>query len=219
MGTWGSVQAGLKAAGVYPHAFMKPTSRSFARRAEVDVLSVGYGAHRVASTVSFVNEGRFKCVIDPGMVRSHDAILEPLARRGVRPDQVTDIILSHHHPDHTLNCALFPKARVHDFWAVYRNDVWTSRPAEGLLLAPSVMLLETPGHTPQDITTLVGTSRGVVAFTHLWWNEEGPTPDPLASDNRKILTHRRRVLELAQTIVPGHGRPFHPTPLGASTRH
>lgn len=187
---------------------MKPTEGLLAGHAQVEVLSVGYGAHRVASTVSYVEEGRLRCIIDPGMVRSRQAILRPLERRGVVPGEITDVILSHHHPDHTVNCALFPNARVHDFWAVYQGDRWSSRPAEGLRLAPSVMLLETPGHTPQDITTLVGTARGIVAFTHLWWNKDGPTPDPLASDNRLIRIHRRRVLAVARTIVPGHGRPF-----------
>jgi glyoxylase-like metal-dependent hydrolase (beta-lactamase superfamily II) len=185
--------------------------------ATIEILSVGYCAHRVASTVSYVEEGGFRGVIDPGMVRSRNAILGPLARRGVKPDEVTDIILSHHHPDHALNCALFPNARVHDYWAEYRADVWTSRRAEGRRLAPSVILLETPGHTPEDITTLVGTPAGVSAFTHLWWNEEGPTPDPLAQDNRLILRNRKRVAQLADTIVPGHGRPFSLPQLGRET--
>jgi glyoxylase-like metal-dependent hydrolase (beta-lactamase superfamily II) len=183
-----------------------------AKRARFEVLHVGYGEDRVASTVSYVEEGTFRAIIDPGMVPTREAILRPLAGQGVRPEDVTDVILSHHHPDHTVNCALFPRARVHDYWAVYLGDRWTSRPAEKLLLAPSVMLLETPGHTPQDITTLVGTPKGVVAFTHLWWNSGGPTPDPLASDNGLIRTHRRRVLQLARTIVPGHGAPFVPDP-------
>lgn len=181
---------------------------TFARSASVQVLRSGYVGERVASTVSYVEEGDFRAVIDPGMVASRVLLLEPLERRGVRPRDITDIILSHHHPDHTVNCALFPNARVHDFWAVYERDIWTSRPAEGLRLAPSVVLLETPGHTPQDITTLVGTRSGVVAFTHLWWNEDGPTPDPLATDPRQLMRHRRRVLSLARTIVPGHGPPF-----------
>jgi glyoxylase-like metal-dependent hydrolase (beta-lactamase superfamily II) len=38
-------------------------------------------------------------VIDPGMVRDRSQILAPLASLGVEPDRVTDIVLSHHHPD------------------------------------------------------------------------------------------------------------------------
>src|SRR3954468_6738684 len=106
-----------------------------------------------------------------------------LRDRGVSPQDITDVIFSHHHPDHTLNAALFPNARVHDHWAIYRNDTWQMRPAEGFELAGSIRLIETPGHTPQDVTTLVGTAEGVIALTHLWWTRQGPAEDPFASDS------------------------------------
>lgn len=176
--------------------------------ATVEVLFRGYIGTRVASTVSYVQEGRFRAIVDPGMVPKRDAILAPLRRRGIRPEQITDVILSHHHPDHTVNCALFPNARIHDFWATYSGDRWTSVPAEGRQLAPSVLLLETPGHTPQDITTLVGTPDGVVALSHLWWNVRGPTPDPYATDEQELERQRRRVVAAADRIIPGHGAPF-----------
>ena len=178
------------------------------RTAKVEVLFRGYASSGVASTVTYVEDGRFRAVVDPGMVPTRASILSPLRQCGVSPERVTDVILSHHHPDHTLNVALFPNATVHDFWATYRGDRWHSRPAEGCRLARSVVLLETPGHTPQDITTLVGTPEGVVALTHLWWNVRGPTPDPLASDERRLERARRRVLSVADRIIPGHGAPF-----------
>ena len=177
-------------------------------KATVEVLFEGYVGRRVASTVSFVREGPFRAIVDPGMVPSRASILDPLRRRGVEPSQITDVIFSHHHPDHTVNCALFPNARVHDFWATYDRDRWISQPAEGRALSPSVMLLETPGHTAQDVTTLVGTPAGVVALTHLWWNVRGPTPDPLAADERELERQRRRVRAVAHRIIPGHGAPF-----------
>jgi len=180
----------------------------FGRTATVDVLFRGYVGRRVASTVSYVQEGDLRAVVDPGMVPEPGSILGPLRRRGVTAARITDVIISHHHPDHTLNCALFPNARVHDFWATYEHDRWRSLSAEGRRLAPSVILLETPGHTPQDVTTLVGTPEGIAALTHLWWNARGPTPDPLASDERELERNRRRVGTVADTIIPGHGAPF-----------
>jgi glyoxylase-like metal-dependent hydrolase (beta-lactamase superfamily II) len=119
-------------------------------------------------------------------------------------------VFSHHHPDHTLNAALFPNARFHDHWAIYKGDTWESREAEGFHLSPSIRLIATPGHTPQDITTLVGTNEGVIAFTHLWWFEEGPADDPLADDLVALHANRIRVLQVARLIVPGHGAPFIP---------
>jgi glyoxylase-like metal-dependent hydrolase (beta-lactamase superfamily II) len=120
-------------------------------------------------------------------------------------------VLSHHHPDHTVNIALFGEVPVHDVQAVYQRDTWIRRPAEGVALTDSVRLLATPGHTPQDLTTLVGTADGLVALTHLWWTPDGPAEDPYAPDREVLRAERRRVLAVADRIVPGHAAPFSPS--------
>jgi glyoxylase-like metal-dependent hydrolase (beta-lactamase superfamily II) len=181
---------------------------------QVDVLFEGYSAPGVAGTVGLVRDGPRRIIIDPGMVPHRSAILRPLSRAGLTPDRITDVIFSHHHPDHTLNAALFPRARFHDYWAIYQNDVWESRPAEGFRVSPHVQLLETPGHTPQDITTLIETADGAYAFTHLWWDTTGPAEDPLADNRELIHKNRARVAKLARWIVPGHGAAF---PTGLET--
>ncbi len=173
----------------------------------VEVLFDGYVGERVAGTVSLVRSGDVVAIIDPGMVPDRSAILDPLRGQGVEPEDVTDVILSHHHPDHTMNIALFPNAMVHDHWATYRNDEWISRPAEGFAVAGGITLLETPGHTPQDVTTLVHTAAGTYAFTHLWWNGS-IDGDPRATLPELLQPNRDRVLGIADIIVPGHGSPF-----------
>lgn len=173
------------------------------------VLHEGYGSPRVASTVGFVRDGDVLLVTDPGMVRDRSLILDPLKDRGVAPEDVTDVVFSHHHPDHTLNAALFPNARFHDHWAIYRGDRWDWRDAEGYELTESIRLVRTPGHTREDITTLVGTPDGVVAFTHVW-NEATSTGDRHAVDLAALHAGRARVLAVAQIVVPGHGPAFVP---------
>ena len=193
------------------------SDRPGASSAEVHILFNGYindgdtpETSRVASTVAFAREGDVRVVIDPGMVPDPASMLEPLAALGVSPANITDVVFSHHHPDHTLNAALFPNARFHDHWAIYKGDSWESRSAEGYEVSPSIRLIETPGHTAQDITTLVGTPDGVVAFTHLWWSAQGPADDPFATDVAALHRNRERVLQVATLIVPGHGAPFTP---------
>ncbi|MDX6228081.1 MAG: hypothetical protein QOI76_1471 [Frankiales bacterium] len=180
--------------------------------AELTVLHEGYANDDgVASTVALIRDGDALIVVDPGMVRSPDLILAPLRALGVEAAEVTDVVLSHHHPDHTWHLALFANARVHDVWAVYRGDQWDDQPAEGRQVSPAVRLLETPGHTPQDVTTLVSTGDGIVACTHLWWNASGPVEDPYATDAEALSSNRSRILDLGVTlIVPGHGAAFVP---------
>jgi glyoxylase-like metal-dependent hydrolase (beta-lactamase superfamily II) len=183
--------------------------------AEFHVLSEGYlsdNDDRVGSTVSFARDGDALVVIDPGLVPGRAAILEPLRVLGVEPEEVTDVVISHHHPDHTLNVALFPEARLHDHWAWYRDDLWISRPAEGFEISERIRLIETPGHSAQDVSTLVDTDDGLVVATHLWWTATMPAEDPYAPDPALLHENRARVLALPglRLVVPGHGAPFVP---------
>jgi glyoxylase-like metal-dependent hydrolase (beta-lactamase superfamily II) len=179
--------------------------------AELVILNEGYAHDRVASTVVLVRDGDAVVVVDPGMVASRSHILDPLRAAGVAPQDVTDVVFSHHHPDHTLNAALFENARFHDHQAIYHEDVWEDRRAEGFRLSPSVWLLESPGHTPQDITTMVETDSGLFACTHLWWTAEGPAEDPYAADRAQLMASRERVLGMDPArIIPGHGPAFVP---------
>jgi glyoxylase-like metal-dependent hydrolase (beta-lactamase superfamily II) len=186
--------------------------------AQVDVLTAGYAADRVASTVTLIRDGAAVIVVDPGMVASRSAILDPLTALDVQPSAVTDVIFSHHHPDHTLNAALFPDARFHDFWAIYQDDSWDDRDADGFQVSPAVRLMATPGHTAEDISTLADTADGLVVLTHLWWHAGGPPDDPRAEDQDLLHANRTRVLaQWPALIIPGHGAPFAP-PLASGPR-
>lgn len=182
------------------------------RTAAYTILTTGYTTSTgpgVAATVSLVVDGDLRIVVDPGMVASPARILDPLAAMGLSADDITDVVLSHHHPDNTLNAGLFANARMHDHKAIYRADQWTDRAAEGFEFTPSLRLIETPGHSPEDITLLAGTPDGVVAFAgDLWWRPNGPADDPVAPDRAQLRASRERVLAAADVIVPGHGGAF-----------
>jgi glyoxylase-like metal-dependent hydrolase (beta-lactamase superfamily II) len=181
--------------------------------ARVHVLHEGYVGldgddGRVSGTVTLILDGEAVIVVDPGMVADRGALLAALAAHGPGAADVTDVVFSHHHPDHTVNAALFPNARIHDHWAVYHGDRWLDRDAHGAVLAPSVRLLRTPGHTAEDISTIASTADGVYACTHAWWSAEGPEEDPLGTDAVALKASRTLLLNSATVIIPGHGAPF-----------
>ena len=121
---------------------------------------------------------------------------------------VTDVVFSHHHPDHTVNAALFPAARIHDHWAVYVGDRWIDRDAHGAELGPAVRLLRTPGaHRRGHLHGRVHAG-DIFACTHAWWAANGPADDPLGSDADALHTSRELLLSFASVIVPGHGAAF-----------
>lgn len=165
---------------------------------------------RVSGTVTLILDQGAVIVVDPGMVADRGGLLAALAAQGPRAGDVTDVVFSHHHPDHTVNAALFPNARIHDHWAVYQGDRWLDRDAHGAKLSPSVLLLRTPGHTAQDISTVASTAAGVYVCTHAWWSADGPDRDPLASDQEALTESRKLLLSFADVIIPGHGVSFRP---------
>ena len=184
------------------------------RTARVDVVlagSVTSTGGKVVSTCTLVREGQQVVIVDPGMADSAASILEPLAALDVSADAVTDVVLSHHHPDHTMHAGLFPNAAVHDHWAIYRGAAWEDSDAEGRVVSPSVRLIRVPGHTDEDIATVIGTPHGIVVCTHLWWDANGPPEDPVAEDAAQLAASRSRVLAIADEIVPGHGAAFTPS--------
>ena len=179
--------------------------------ATVELIHPGYirdGGH-VGSSISLIRDGDAIIVADPGLVASRSLILEPLAARGIAPGAVTHVFLSHHHPDHTLNVALFPNAEVFDFWGRYRDDLWLDHGGDGWQMTDHAQLWLTPGHTEEDASLVVEADDGVYALTHLWWHpDRTPEIDPVAPDQAILETQRARVLAAADIVIPGHGEPF-----------
>ena len=163
----------------------------------------------VAASVSLVLDGEAVIVVDPGMVADRSLIVGSLREHGIQPEQVTHVVITHHHPDHTVNVGLFPDAEVVDFWARYRGDEWLDHQGDGYRVSEHSRLILTPGHTNEDATLLVETDAGVVACTHAWWRaDRTPGVDPLADDQAALEASRRRILAEADVVVPGHGEPF-----------
>jgi glyoxylase-like metal-dependent hydrolase (beta-lactamase superfamily II) len=177
--------------------------------ASVHLLHAGYAGDRVGSSIVLVRDGGALIVSDPGMVAHRSRILDPLAALDVDPAAVTHVFLSHHHPDHTMNVALFPNAEVVDFWARYRDDEWLDHEGDGHALSDHARLWLTPGHTREDASLIVDAGDGVYAMTHLWWREDRtPEIDPLGVDQEAIERGRERILAAVDVVIPGHGSAF-----------
>ena len=189
------------------------------------------GQRRVASTIGLVigedsGGSAVNLIVDPGFSTDpssdHPAsVLSLLWKVGLKPDEITHVFVSHHHPDHMLNAGLFPNATLVDFWATYQGDLWKDHP-DRYEIAPGIEVLRTPGHTYQDASLVVQTTapKKTVVFTHVWWFWSdgalfplGPAPaqDPVA-DNQFILESSRELVnaEGPDCIIPGHGAPFDP---------
>jgi len=182
--------------------------------AEVEVLLVGYfkwvkkNVCRASSTITLVFDGKEKIIVDTGNLSDEKKILAALKKIKLKPADITIVINTHVHPDHRGCNFLFRKARIITSEDINDDDKFTFTPAGDFFLTPNVKIVRTPGHTLHDCSVLVKTARGKVAIVgDLFWKG---LKDKLAFvDNKKMhRASQKKILKMADFIVPGHGNIF-----------
>lgn len=190
---------------------------------EFKILIRGYvreenGEEFASSTVTLVKDGRLNIVVDPGMDRN--SLLEGLEKAGLAPDSINFVILTHTHPDHSLLMGIFRNAKVLDDDTIYSFDGAIGQHA-GRVPGTDVEIVKTPGHDPFHCSVLIDTEefgKVVIAGDVFWWadDEEQKTdpesllghPDPYMKDKEKLQESRKKLLGIADYIIPGHGEIF-----------
>jgi glyoxylase-like metal-dependent hydrolase (beta-lactamase superfamily II) len=139
---------------------------------------------------------------------------EALARLGIRPEEVTDIVISHVHWDHMDGLDLFPKARVWIQAAEYHYYVGNDgRPAAaGIDSADAAMLAAM--HAAGRVQLVDGDGReiipGVTVYTggrHTYASQYAGVRTRagtvvIASDNLYLYENLERRAPIAQTLDP-----------------
>lgn len=157
---------------------------------EIDVLIQGFPGRMVChgglgwSTVAMLRGNGCVALVDVGAFSMRKGILEQLARRGLEPFDVTDVLLTHSHYDHSLNWIMFRHGRivigareiawsVQEPWGesavpelyVRELESWPTlrAVADGAEVLPGVTAHVAPGHTPGHlIFVLAGKARDVI---------------------------------------------------------
>ncbi|MDP6815484.1 MAG: MBL fold metallo-hydrolase, partial [Alphaproteobacteria bacterium] len=125
-------------------------------------------------------------LLDVGSFGQRGLLIEQLAERGLKPADVTDVLLSHSHYDHSINWTLFPDAaivigREELDWSV--KEPWGETPVPELYVRdlqgwptlrqvddgdevfPGITAHMTPGHTPGSLVYLLDAGDRDVVFT------------------------------------------------------
>ena len=110
-----------------------------------------------AGTEAFLDPARGPALRGRWRVARASTLAESLARVGLTPADVTDLVLTHHHWDHSDGAALLPNAKVHAHRAEWARAAARSRVPAGRLALfdrfphrplPWLELRARPGHTP-----------------------------------------------------------------------
>ncbi|NXL12724.1 MBLC1 protein, partial [Mesembrinibis cayennensis] len=186
------------------------------------VLQEGYstpradGTTRAAGTVTLVRGGPVTALVDTGGPWHRRRLLRLLAAHGLSPRAVTHVVCTHGHSDHVGNVNLFPAAILAVGLDLSRGDGCYLRHglAKGrpyVLHPGGLEVTATPGHTLGHVSVVVrGTSLGTVVVAGDLFEREEDEEEwrALSEDPEKQERSRRRVLAMADVIVPGHGPPF-----------
>jgi glyoxylase-like metal-dependent hydrolase (beta-lactamase superfamily II) len=189
--------------------------------AEIKILIEGYAKKTenewIASpSTVLIKDNGLNILVDPGSNKK--LLLNALVKEKLKPKDIDLIFLTHYHLDHILNIRLFPDCDVLDGDTINRDDKILEY--SGNIPKTSIKVIPTPGHAHEHASLLVKTSKGdiVIAGDLFWWrtNEEQKTDynilvereDPYVKNKAELEESRKKILEIADYIIPGHGKMF-----------
>lgn len=188
---------------------------------EVKVLVEGY-AKRIdngwlaSSAVTLVKSSNKNIITDPGCNRPR--LIEELSKHNLKPGDIDFVLLTHNHTDHALLAGIFENARVLNTEEIYDNDKQVEH--HNKIPGTDLEIIQTPGHADRHCSLIARTGKGVyvIAGDVFWWldSQEQKTDkesllkhkDPLARDRTALTNSRRKILQIADYVIPGHGKMF-----------
>jgi len=190
--------------------------------AEIKILVSGYVRQRkdceqATPNTVLIFDGNTKVLVDPGS--NPAALKRGLARQGLKPRDIDIVFLTHYHLDHLLNIWLFPKHSIYDGDTINRGDKIIDYNGK-VIPKTNIKVIKTPGHAFEHCSLLAQTAKGKVAMAgDVWWwgsKEKQKTDqknllakkDRFVKDRPALLASRKKLLLLADYIIPGHGKIF-----------
>jgi glyoxylase-like metal-dependent hydrolase (beta-lactamase superfamily II) len=157
-------------------------------------------------TTALIRSDDMIIISDPGVLASQQIMIDALAKENLTVADITHVFITHSHMDHYRNIGMFPTAKAIDYWGIWHEDKVDDLPEK---INEDISIINTPGHNYDNLTMIIETAEGKTAIVgDLWWSERGPDIDPFASDMAKLKESRSKVLDIADNIIPGHGKIF-----------
>ncbi|MHB8071254.1 MAG: MBL fold metallo-hydrolase [Candidatus Cryosericum sp.] len=167
----------------------------------------GSGIWSASSNVTLVRDDGVVLLVDLSTPDRQPEVLDALHRHGLTPENVDMVLLTHLHVDHVGALSLFPHTRI----IVPEGMSQGSRLqfCNPTTLHPSrhTFVLRVPGHTANDIALGLHAEDGrtVIIAGDLFPVSLDPGYPTKAMDQSMLAASRKRVLDMADVIVTGHG--------------
>jgi glyoxylase-like metal-dependent hydrolase (beta-lactamase superfamily II) len=164
-------------------------------------------------------------VVDPGYTTQGDMLVGALGARGLSPDDVRTVLMTHLHADHVSALPQLGEVDLHvheiELGTPHAHagrgwrDQATERPMTGEAgeVLPGVRFILTPGHTDGHVAFLVDTEDGVVAIAgdtlgpDPGWFERTELPEGFPRREEHLAAFRAIRAERPSVVIPGHNPP------------
>lgn len=186
---------------------------------EIKILIEGYARQTkdgwsANSTVILIKANKNNIIVDPGFDR--EKLLKVLRKEKLKTSDIDFVFLTHGHIDHALLAGVFEKAKIIDELYIYQKDAIARH--NGIIPGTDLKVVRTPGHMEEHCSLIVETEKGVYAAAGdvFWWMDEEkqevninkPDGDPEHMNIQKLIASRKKILEIADWVIPGHGKTF-----------
>lgn len=187
------------------------------------ILIQGYAIKKpdgwlASSTTVLIQDSGKNILVDPGINKS--LLLAQLEASGLNIADIDIIFMTHYHPDHNLLTALFDHAQILDGGTIYSQDKESEY--SDTIPGTNLKVIPTPGHAHEHASIIfTHKTKGTVAVAAdlFWWTDdekqktEDPQilinrDDPFTTDRQALIRSRKKVLAIADYIIPGHGHIF-----------
>lgn len=190
---------------------------------KVKVLIEGYAQEyedfeKVSPSVVLIKTDKYKIIVDPGFNRKE--LLDALERENIKTGDINFVMLTHTHLDHCVLVGIFENAIILDNSDQYLQNGEIRR-QEKNILDKDIQIINTPGHDQFHCSIIVKTEgMGIVAIAGdiFWWTKDNEPKkdfeslinleDPYVKDKNALIESRKKILEMADYIIPGHGKMF-----------
>lgn len=112
---------------------------------EIDIIVHGFPGKSVChgslgfSTIVLIRKGDRIALLDVGSFGQRNLLQDQLAVRGLSPQDVTDVLLTHSHYDHSINWTMFPNATI----AIGDTELaWSLKEPWGTTVVPELYVKE-----------------------------------------------------------------------------
>ena len=204
----------------------------------LNVLQDGYSttqpddSMRANGTCSLLTSSHNNIIVDTLGPWDCLRLQDLLALHALTPADITHVVCTHGHPDHTGNNNLFTEAKLHIVGhSVFKGDLYYNHSFdEGVPydIDEWVSVIPTPGHTLDSLSVVVtdckigddscsGTPGCCVVIAGDLFEREGDILDSsvwkeAGSEDEKLqIQMRQHMSDAADYIVPGHGSMFRVT--------